>query len=263
MGIQMHAKQRMAGPFWFEWNALRLSRAEPSVIDVFVFPMLHVKFHVSSILSQPLKFSSAFSLWDGRGEGSLTLLPNDGNDTYHVISSFMNIQMAYTETPYMTAGLLSLDLDYRWQQNEPLAGLGHARFSIKSLQIEDLPLRADQRLSLAIPVASGIVNIEDGVMTLRDVHVRGEGFSFSGQGQLHMDPQILNSRIESEGALYLSQEFSQKFSNLDNLPMSPGQPILLKFSGTARKPLMELNGIPIPLDPSIVFPFMSSFSSIH
>ncbi len=263
MGIQMHAKQRTAGPFWFKWNELRLSLEHPSVIDVLAFPMLHVNFHVASILSQSLRFSSAFLLWDGRGEGSLTILPDDGDDEYQLISSFMNIQMAYAELPYMTAGRLSLDLDYQWHHNQPLAGQGQAYFSLESLQMDDLPLRADLRLSLAIPAASGIVNIEDAVMTVRDFHVRGEGFSFSGQGQVYMDPLILDSRVEAEGILYLSQEFSQQFPSVDYLALSPGQPIILNFSGTVRNPVMELNGIPIPLQPAMLFSSMSSFSSMH
>ncbi len=262
-GIHMQAEQRKAGPFWFKWSDLRFSRNHPSVIDVFMFPMLSLKFDVGSLLSKPFRFSSNLTLWNGRGKGWLTVLPDDKHDEYHLMYSLMTVQVADAELPYIKAGLLSLDLDYQWNQDEPYAGQGRANISLESVQIEDLPLRFDVRIPLAISSANGLLILEEDVMILRDVRVQGEGFSFSGQGHISIAAQILDSRLEGEGLLYLSQEFSQQFSGLQFLTESPGQPIALKFSGTGRNPVLEMNGILIPLEPSLLFSSMSSFPYVY
>lgn len=263
MGIHMHAEQRKAGPFWFEWSDLRLSREHPSLINVFMFPTMTLHVDVRSMLSKSLRFSSEFTMWDGRGEGWMTVLPDDRHDGYHLQYSLTNLQMADAALPYMKSGLLSLDLDYQWKQREAFSGRGRANLSLESVQIEDLPLRVDKKIPLTIPSANGFLILEKDVMTFRDIHVQGAGFSFSGQGHMYMAPQILDGRLEGEGLLYLSQEFSQQFPDLQSLPTSPGQPIQLKFSGTGRNPVMELNGIPIPLEPSLLFSSMSSFPYVY
>ncbi len=254
-GIQMLAKQRTAGPFWFEWNELLLSGEQPSMIDFFYFPILHVNFHARSILSQSLRFASDFSLWDGEGKAWLILLHDSTAYEYHVDFSLMNLNIVYAELPYVKKGTLSFAGDYQWNQNDPFAGQGQGNFSLESIQIEDLPLRTDVVIPLVISSANGLLSIEEEALTLRDIRIHGEGLSLSGQGHVQIAANMLDSRFEGEGILYLNQEYANQFSSLQYVAISSGQPISLKLMGTVRNPSLEVNGVPIPLEPSLLFSF--------
>ena len=261
MGMYTQAAQRQAGPFWFNWKDLRLIPQYPSMIKVFYFPLFQVSLHVPSIFSPGIQMTSAFSLWDGRGKGRLIFFLQKADYEYHARYSFTNLQVGKAQLPYIKSGNFSCDLDYQWNQNQPFFGQGQGKFSLTSVQIEDFPLYPEVTIPLTISNAKGLLQFEEAEITVRNFHLHGESMSFSGQGRVQMTPSLLDGPIEAEGILYLSQKFAQYFSHIQHLGLSTGKPIILKFSGTIRNPLLELNGVSIPLQPSLVFSSLPSFTN--
>ena len=229
------------------------------LLDRLHFPVWRINFIPRSVLYQPFRFTSTLSLWKGRGEGWLMVSPDSSGYEVGVVHSLADLDVTSFQLPYVKEGMLSIKVDYHWHQHQPLTGEGQGKFTFTSLQIKDLPLYSDKGISLKISSASGLLMVKERDWTLNEFRMQGEGFSFSGQGRVQLESNVFESRIESEGVLYFSPEFTKMFPQVQYLNTESGQPITLRLWGTLRTPSMELNGngIVIPLEPSLLFTAMS------
>ena len=260
LGVQIRTEQREAGPFWFAWKGLSVLSTKPFPFNRLYFPELEINFLVRSLVSKPYRFTSSLKVWEGHGEGELWFLRDSTGDAFRLVHSLSNAHVSHLGLPYVIDGQFSLDADYRWNENRPSAGDGHGTFSVKSIKIKEVPLSTDFSMSLTISSASGMLSMHENELTFRGFRVQGEGFNFSGDGKLLVASDILDSQMEAEGILYVSQNFMKQFPENKTLMADSQEPISVKLTGTFHSLSMQLNGLIVPLEPSVLFTQMVPYS---
>lgn len=246
-GLDIHVADWTIGlPLSLEWRNISLSKPP---LDPIGLAVLQTKLGVLQALSGTLGLDvlvqqDEHTARTGFLKGMLTASSFSLAGPLTLKGQLRQVDLPKFIHRYVTRGTLNGEFSHRVDadQSSPTGMKSEGTWIAEAtdLEINQIPLGNGKMLSLTFSNAAAGLSCRNLVCDV--TQLRGEGLdgSFEGQGQVTLQPQVLNSQLALTVTVIPGPGFTPKAAALGLPPLPPGTPITVKIVGTLAQARIAL-----------------------